>query len=198
MKKVMRPSNPCPRCGSIFVKSMGLQWKCNSCGKSWIKNPRGHRKTRPSNPCPRCFSTYVKSHGISWLCNNCGKTWIKVRSPRGTGAPRKSIIENCQICGSPFSIRPSEKGKKRNCNLHRYKRPYVPIILKCLQCGKLFPCKTWESKHGRKYCNQKCYGMARRRRTILLCRYCGQPFEIKTCNLGRVVNCPLHRWKPKP
>src|SRR5271157_1347796 len=35
---------PCPECGSNDILSKGLEWNCKSCGRRWLKNPRGKNK----------------------------------------------------------------------------------------------------------------------------------------------------------
>lgn len=81
---VYRPNNPCPRCNSIHVISVGSSWKCGNCGKTWTKNCKKMNKImRPDNPCPRCDSIYVNSYGKDWRCSDCHKTWRKNPKPLG-------------------------------------------------------------------------------------------------------------------
>jgi len=36
-KKVYRPNNPCPNCKSLHVISAGKNWRCDDCGRNWVK-----------------------------------------------------------------------------------------------------------------------------------------------------------------
>ena len=33
----------CPQCGLNDILSKGLEWNCKSCGRRWLKNPRGKK-----------------------------------------------------------------------------------------------------------------------------------------------------------
>ena len=81
---VYRPNNPCPKCKSIHVRSVGSSWRCVDCGKSWVKIRKGRKRCiRPDNPCPKCDSIYVNSYGKDWKCGDCNKMWRKKLKPKG-------------------------------------------------------------------------------------------------------------------
>lgn len=78
--RVSRPDHPCPKCGSVFVRSTGKSWHCSDCDKIWQKNPIGKKVRfvdRKDNPCPYCGSTHVVSNALNWKCGDCGKSWVK-------------------------------------------------------------------------------------------------------------------------
>lgn len=83
LRLVSRPDNPCPYCGSIYVRSMGSSWRCNDCGKSWVKNPK--QKSIPNHgvSCPDCNGNNIVSRGKSWQCKDCNKFWRKNPKPKG-------------------------------------------------------------------------------------------------------------------
>lgn len=55
-----------------------------------------------------------------------------------------------------------------------------PVKLICKTCGKEFKAWSCEIERGKKYCNQKCYGMSLRKRKILICQVCGKNFEVRS------------------
>ena len=84
LKLVFRSENPCPKCQSIHVISVGCSWKCGDCKKTWIKNrQKREKKIRPDNPCPKCGSIHVNSNGRDWKCSDCNRTWRKNPKPEG-------------------------------------------------------------------------------------------------------------------
>lgn len=89
---VYRPNNPCPRCNSIHVISVGSSWKCGDCGKTWVKNRKKRKNVmRPDNPCPRCCSIYVVSYGEDWKCKECNRMWKK--NPKCKGWRKNNLPE---------------------------------------------------------------------------------------------------------
>jgi hypothetical protein len=68
------------------------------------------------------------------------------------------------------------RSRKRDMEKGDFPERGIPLIERaCQQCGKIVRAKLSEAARGRgKYCSKECYGLAKRRGQMEVCRHCGQ------------------------
>jgi len=71
----------CPNCSALDPNSVGLNWRCKVCGRSWLKNPQNKIKHICKNRPTKCIYCQevgtVVGNGLCWKCTECGRSWAK-------------------------------------------------------------------------------------------------------------------------
>lgn len=82
MERKNKERPPCPDCNSFNIMSKGYMWRCNICGRWFLKiyHPRKLLRNLEHPVCPICFNgDNAISKGSGWLCRKCGSWWTKIR-----------------------------------------------------------------------------------------------------------------------
>jgi 5-methylcytosine-specific restriction endonuclease McrA len=95
-----------------------------------------------------------------------------------------SIVKQCEICGSPFKIKPSQLHRAHCCSKEcSHKRRTKKIEVKCKNCGKPMMVAPSRAAHNRGLvCSKKCQYEKNSREfkskdaVVFNCRNCGKKF----------------------
>lgn len=99
------------------------------------------------------------------------------------------VTINCQHCGKPFPVKPSQTWIKycskacRSAATSVEKSPRVDI--NCLVCGKSFRILKSDYDRGQRCCSANCASQKRRTKTETVCKHCGKVFLRHEYNAGR-------------
>lgn len=111
------------------------------------------------------------------------------------------VTKICQACGKEYQVYPYRadgskycsrecyrEGKKGHILTHIKPKPQNKIACKCANCGEIVYKWPYQIKKSPKvqFCNRQCSGEYRKKRTIVLCEWCGKDVYYNTCHLKRV------------
>lgn len=142
------------------------------------------------------MAKYLKTHrgyNVEFCCDYCGKTIIKPRSHYersehhycNEACARAAVAGEyriCPVCDTEFYVQP--RTFRETCS-RKCKNVYTRQgreIRHCETCGDPIEIKSWLPDQ--RFCSRPCFYESRRRRTRLVCEFCGREFEKRDCELG--------------